>query len=265
MAEYPNAPLAYVIFAANVRPAAVLGEPATLDRIYDRLRDRFPVREDGGRVILEPFPSPFLGSPGGGARFVDVDQQTAVFVSPSVIHVDTTAYTNFTAFTELLGRIFDVIAEVAPGRACSRLGLRYVDEIRVPEMPAGSPHAWSEWIDARLFPPVALEESAAPRDLAGVIEESSGGGYAVRFSWHTGNGYAVQPVGPLLVPGAPQPGPYFGLDTDSYWQAQPGAPVLSFGDGSLVERVRRLHDPVQRFFERSLTDRLRTEVFGAIR
>ena len=87
----------------------------------------------------------------------------------------------------------------------------------------------------------------------------------MRFTWHTGHGHLVNPEGPLIVPEPGDPSPYFALDTDSYWDARPGAEVLGLGDPALLERVRALHDPVQEYFEMSLTDRLRDEILQPVK
>ena len=60
-----------------------------------------------------------------------------------------------------------------------------------------------------------------------------------------------------MVPDPADPGPYFALDTDSYWSANE---VLGLGDPSLIERVAKLHEPIKDLFETCITDKLRNEV-----
>ena len=195
-----------------------------------------------------------------GARFVDSDQHRAVLVTPSRVSVDTTQYVSFDEFSGFLERVLDAVAARAMGRACGRLGLRYVDEIRVPGTESGNVDQWRGWIDDGLLPAAALRPSDRRRELAGVIDDAGDDGFGVRFTWHTGNGHAVQPSGPLIVPNPSEPGPYFALDTDSYWTAKPGTGILGLGDPALLQRVRHLHEPVQALFEMSLTDQLRHDV-----
>lgn len=261
MAKYENAPLSYVIFVADLNPASILGESSALDQIHEELEDLVPVREDMSGALIGP---DGMVGPAGGARFVDRDQHLAVVVAPSRIAVDTTQYTTFVDFAEMLDRVLTAVASVAPRRACRRLGLRYVDEIRVPEVKAGSVADWQGWIDDSLLPGVALRPGSSSRTIAGSIDESYEAGYAVRFAWHTGDGYAVNPDGPLRVPDPSPPGPYFALDTDSQWSAEPQLELLLLGDAELHQRIRRLHEPVHSFFEMSLTKRLRTEILKPI-
>lgn len=257
MARYANAPLRYVAFAADISPASVLGETPALDRIHAALREDLPVREDVTEAVIQ-----VVGGLGrtSGARFVDSSRHRAVLVTPPRIAVDTTSYSTFREFSSFLERVLDAVADVAPGRACNRLGLRYVDEIRVPGMQPASVAQWRDWIDPSLFPEVALSEAAGRREMSGAIEETRENGFGVRFAWHTGTGHLVAPQGPLLVPDPSEPGPYFALDTDSYWIASPGVPIVGLGDPTLPARIRQLHDPVQAFFESSLTERLRAEI-----
>jgi uncharacterized protein (TIGR04255 family) len=259
--RYRNAPLKYVIFAADLSPASILGETATLDRVFDALRDILPVREDTN--IGTEFP---LMAPQGGSRFVDKEQHRAVAIGPTRLVVDTTAYTSFTEFSGFLERVLDAVSSVAAGRACRRLGLRYVDEIRIPQKMSGDVVEWTDWMDPALFPPFVLSPARKkPLNFAGVVNDAKDeGGFGVRFAWHTGEGYAVQPDGPLRVPNPSAPGPYLALDTDSYWSSEPGTEVLGLGDPLLLERISLLHEPVQEYFESHLTHRIRHDVFQPV-
>jgi uncharacterized protein (TIGR04255 family) len=264
VARYRKAPLRLVVFAAELRPVALLGEAASLDEVHSRLRDELPIREDVTNALV-PGPDGEL-VPANGARFVDRGQHRAVIITPSRIASDTTQYSTFSEFEGFLSRVLDAVAAVAPGRACRRLGLRYVDEIRIPNAEPGNVEQWRGWVDDALFPAVALRDRAdtSKREIAGVVDDTSANGFGVRFTWHTGNGHAVQPVGPLIVPNPSPEGPYLALDTDSYWLAQPGMDVIGLGDPALLERVHQLHEPVQNYFEMTLTDRLRQEVLGPV-
>jgi uncharacterized protein (TIGR04255 family) len=263
VARYKNAPLKYVIFVAELGSVSVLSERAALDAIHAALKQDVPVREDlsGAAFAL----ADGTLSPASGARFVDGAQHRAVVVAPSRISVDTTMYRTFSEFADFLERVVGAVAEVAPGRACRRLGLRYIDEIRVPNARRGDVAQWREWIDESLFAPVVERQSQGERDISGAVDEKREDGFGVRFTWHTGFGHVVNPEGPLIVPEPSEPSPYFAFDTDSYWAARPGAEILGLGDPALLERIRVLHEPVQEYFEMSLTDRLRNEILKPVR
>lgn len=235
----------------------MLGESPALDQIHDALRRALPVREDQTDALIPTLDGLVKTT---GARFVDGARHRAVLVTPVRIAVDTTLYSTFREFLGFLEAVLESVSEVARGRACRRLGLRYIDEIRVPETQPGNTQQWRDWISAELLPGVALRTTGGRRDISGAIDDTHDDGYGVRFAWHTGTGHAVNPTGPLLVPDPSEPGPYFALDTDSYWMTNPQSAILGLGDPGLLERIVRLHEPVQDFFESSLTDRLRTDV-----
>jgi uncharacterized protein (TIGR04255 family) len=78
-------------------------------------------------------------------RFAARDQTTAVTVGPQAIVVETTKHQTFEHLAELLRIAVDARQRVAPVDGLLRLGLRYVDEIRVPDLCAG-PAGWREWV-----------------------------------------------------------------------------------------------------------------------
>lgn len=256
MPRYRHAPLRYVLFAAELHPVARLAERDALDAAHAALRSRLPIRED--------LPA---GSPmGTGARFIHSDHHTAAGVAPDALAIETTAYDGFAAFTEIVFAVLDTVGAIVPGRACRRIGLRYVDEIRIPGIHAGDPAAWAEWLHPGLFPALDSDLSHRPqaREIKGMVEDDLGDQFGVRFAWQSGQGYIVDPHGRLHVPRpAPADQPFFALDTDSFWVEAPGGMSLTIESDELKTAIKRLHDPVEAFFEGSLTDRLRNDIFEA--
>lgn len=261
MARYKNAPLRYVLFVADLNPVTALGEAAVHDRIHEALRDILPVREDQTGM------TPFLGADGkiipvsGGTRLVSSDQTHAAQIAPVRIAMDATVYSTFPEFMKMLTRFVDAVAEEARGRTIRRLGLRYIDEIRVPGVRAGHVEDWEPWIEPSRLSTIPTSAGHRQRSIASVVDDTLDDGFGVRFAWQTGVGYAVQPTGPLLVPNpAPPDQPFFMIDTDSRWTAQPGEPILTLGEPELLPAIVHLHDQIQDLFETSITDRLRDEI-----
>jgi uncharacterized protein (TIGR04255 family) len=261
VSRYKNAPLRYVLFAADLNPVTALGDPAAHDRIHAALHDALPVREDQPGVMQ------FLSADGkvtpttGGARLVSANQTLAAQIAPARIALDTTAYTTFTEFKALVERLIDAVAFEAPDRTCRRLGLRFIDEIRVPGARSGHLEDWEPWIDPSRLPTIPTRAGHQERTIASAIDDTMEDGFGVRFAWQTGVGYAVQPVGPLIVPNPVPPNePFFLIDTDSRWNSHPGGPIMALGKPGLLDAVERLHEPIQELFEGSITPRLRTEI-----
>ncbi len=166
VATYENAPLRYVVFVLELSPAAVLGERTTLDQIHDALKSVLPVREDGDQ--LTPGLVGLVRTP--GARFVSAQKDRAVAVTPDRIVIDSTQYSTFGEFADFVGRVLSTVAALAPGRACRRLGLRYVDEIRIPKALPGNVEQWVAWVNGDLLSAALAHTAVGPREISGVID-----------------------------------------------------------------------------------------------
>ncbi len=260
--SYSNAPLAIV--ALEVRFTQLASEAATRrarSTLREFVRDRLPLLETvtHREFAIRPDAPPSVEEH-TFPRFAARDKTAAFVVTTSSLVVETTSYAGFPAFLELVERcVTGVEAALAPD-GFVRVGLRYVDEIRVPSV-TELPGDWYGYIDDHLL--AAVESSFLPQGLIptvweGVVRYRTDNDTTLALRYGPREGYAVEPKGATRRRNPPAPGPFFLLDSDSYWEAHEDVP--EFVTSEILSTCDRLHGPVRAIFERSITDRLREEV-----
>jgi uncharacterized protein (TIGR04255 family) len=256
---YPNA--AVVLVALELRhPTAEPLSRAAQVRIKQLLGKRLPLPRTATMTNIQAT----LGAiqpevtTEAAPQYVSRDRTMAVtFRSGSVI-VETTRYVRYERFREVVALAVEARQAIEPVAGIERLGLRYINEIRVPDV-GDTLASWEPWVDPTLLGPVSVVErldfNAA--QLQGIMLLDGNSGKATILRYGPRVGYAVDPEGSLKRP-APPPGPFFLLDIDSFWTPSDDIPeldpkeVLTLGD--------ELHEPVRTLFENLITERLREEV-----
>jgi uncharacterized protein (TIGR04255 family) len=255
---YPNAPVALVAIEARHTTSPSLGE-GEQSELKRRLANAFPLPQP---TVVKTMSGP-LGGPASmieetRPRFATRDQSTAVTMSTEAVVIETTRHETFENLLGLFGIVVDARQEIAPVEGLVRLGLRYVDEVRVPDLSDAS-EGWAEWVDRSLLGPAPIGETLGlvPEQSLGVVVFDRGDGRKLSLRYGPHMGYAVNPGGPLQRP-TPPPGPFFLLDLDSFWT--PVAEVPEFNKSVITELCTDLHEPVYGLFESLITERLRKEV-----
>lgn len=254
---YPNAPV--VLVALEVRhPASGLLSSRDRARLKSELGRRTPIRRDvrsygfeigaGGplipRAMEEEFP-----------KYFDRSQTIAVSAQSEATVIELSAYRGWEDCVDLVRLVMESRNRVAPIDGTLRVGLRFINEFRVP----GESPDWSGYLNAPIKPDglavpdmkmqgwqgtsVYQHEHTAGQMLNlryGLMEESTiaAGGHDLRFP-NRGRGT------------------FYLLDMDSYLTPV-GTPEFVLED--LIETMERLHAPLRQLFERLITDRLRDEV-----
>src|SRR5665647_266980 len=270
---YPNAPL--VLVAAEIRhPATDPLRPAQQTALKHALAALFPLSRPamltsvtavaGGQPQVTQTRSP---------RFTSRDRTTSVTFRTEAIVVETTHYKQFERFVELITLAVSARLEAGPLDGLERVGLRYIDEIRVPELTDES-SSWQQWVDASLMGPASaatqlglraahwqgltvFETEPAMTSGAPTNVPSNGNVDSLVVRYGPGEGYALDPGGELKR-SVPPPGPFFLLDIDSFWTA--GGEVPPAEPDEILAHLIRLHGPVRILFESLITPRLRDEV-----
>ena len=265
---YPNAPLALV--AVEVRfPEAPSDRalPMPVQRSFrDLLGDDWVIESHKVQQFEVAFGP---GGPGGQTvqqtvvpRFTLRDRTLAVALTDSSLTVETTSYRHYLDFRAVLERVFGAAAELLKPDGVARVGMRYIDEIRVAGIEEDRSSDWREWLDPSLLPPKLdgmMDQEYQPAAWDGAVRYVTGPERSLVLRYGARQGYAVQPRGSLNRPSAPAPGPFFLLDFDSFWEP-PDIP--EFDAVRLLETCDALRTPVRALFDLAIPDKLLREVFA---
>ena len=256
---YPNPPVRIAAFEVRFPPVDALASEAAVRPLHRELRTTFP--------FFEPFQVP-LGlqiQPDGvvhevarRVRLSSRTRRTVVSIGADIAIIETSEYRSFEELRAMVWDLMGRIQGLDEILGTSRVGLRYVNEIRIPQV-GDDPLGWPPYISEALVAPMRL--SSKPLQImqgAVVYRPEETRGVVLRFGALKGR--SVDLGGPLRVPDLGD-GPFFLLDIDSYWENPPDE-LPEFSPQGVVEVLDRLHDAAQDVFEASITDKARAQ-FGA--
>jgi uncharacterized protein (TIGR04255 family) len=256
---YPKAPVALVVIEARHSASEAL-EPGQLQRLRSMVSTSFPLSQPvtqqkfevaaGGAPVLQSQFSP---------RYVTRDQMTAVTFNTDSLVVETTNHQGFSHLMDLIKIVVKARQSVSPVEGLLRLGIRYVDEIRVPDSMEDL-SGWRDWIEPSLLGPVNLAKDLnfVAEQWQGVAVFDIGQDRKLVVRYGPREGFAVAPGAPLQR-ATPPPGPFFLLDTDSFWSASGDVP--EFEVDKILGLASNLHDAASTLFENLVTEKLKEEVF----
>ncbi|MDT0571874.1 TIGR04255 family protein [Streptomyces sp. DSM 3412] len=254
---YSNAPLALVTAEVRYPYSPRLRQADTLDRIQLALEDELPIRKTEQRATLE------FSFEGGinkkqsteVYRYLNHASTRSAVISPEAFTIETTRYSDFPDFLDLMLRVATAIANEKAIPAIERVGIRYIDEIRVPhEIEDAS--QWSNWVAPTLLP--QLNPGVGPlKSSQGVSVFETGDSTYLQFQYAAVDGPPIVSNSPLRRTNFPETGKFFVLDFDSFWQSGTPEESRSFTTQFLEETLKRLHQPTGKMFQAAITDRLR--------
>lgn len=260
--QYANDSLRWV--AAEVRYPSLDDLTTEVQaQVRQALHDDFPVQEQQPQVSL----SVGIGAPASPARqvilhrFLRRDRLMSVTLSSEAVTLETTEYHGWTAFRDLFLKVLRSLEAARKPDGVLRAGLRYIDEVRLPQPPE-SVTGWKGWISDHLLEPFSLDPSASPSNGTVILQYGDAPGYVTVFrAAPFAKGRTVQEQGPLRMPFTTPDGPYFLLDTDASW-ADPNRQIPEFSISSLETILETLHKPCRQLFEASITGELRDQVLS---
>jgi uncharacterized protein (TIGR04255 family) len=257
---YPNAPLRLVTAEFRFPLSPTLAGGDLLSALSKVFSDVLP--------IIEPVPQGLqmtLGAEAqppkmtvGGFRLLSRDRTAAVTVTASRLAVETTVYEHWETFRQSIGTALRAIGEELYAIVgLDRVGLRYINEIRVPGN-GTSVERWMPYVSEDLLAVARLAGGHEIKTVQSALHLVTGDKEELLLRCGALEGHAVDNSGPLRLPSPPEDGPFFLLDIDSFWTRL--GVLDEFDTATALVIADRLHDPVDGLFEGAITERLRDEV-----
>ena len=256
---FANSPLEFVAAEIRYPYAPRLRQQDVRDAILAELDDLVPILRSQQQMTVTGL--------GAGTVSPQLDQITRAFnrtstlgvtVTANNLTVDTTNYQDFTGFRDVVCRCVTALDKHVSPAAVERVGLRYINEIRVP-VAVRSVRDWHGWISDALVDVVAVNQEHEAVNLQGVVQ------YALEEHRSLVFRFAAAPEGamignePLRRRRPPSGGPFFALDFDSFWQPPVEASPAWMVD-TIMTTLDQLHAPIGTVFQSALTDKLRKTV-----
>lgn len=182
------------------------------------------------------------------------DRTHSVTVRPESLTVETTRYEGYEGFRSLVGSSFAAVEQVLQPQGATRLGLRYIDEIRVPSLEGDNP--WDAWLDRSLLAPRG--KGLRTKGWTGAVQYDVSDDRSLVLRYGPSDGPVVNPPGPLRRSSLAASGQIFFLDFDSFWQPL-GIPAFSAPE--LLDICDLLREPVRSLFDQLVSSRLVDDVF----
>ena len=149
-------------------------------------------------------------------------------------------------------KVIETLERICTPDGVLRIGLRYIDEIRVPNV-GDEPEDWDGYINSQLLAAAAAELRPAGMNATawqGRIQYQTEASYALTVRYGPQTGYAVDPEGPTRRKSVHPPGPYFLLDSDAFWTSEHEIPCS--------RRAAFLNAVIECIKQRAISSRLRS-------
>ncbi|WP_415475455.1 TIGR04255 family protein [Bifidobacterium aquikefiri] len=259
---YTNPPIVLMVIEIRHVPCAPLNT-RQITQMTAAVRSELPIPDEISEVSVT-----IQSGPGGQPiqsqvvtkhpRWVSRNKRTALTIRQDCVLLETTEYERYERVRGLLALALRARMSVEKPAGVARIGLRYIDEIRVPSKDDEMEPDWGQWVDSSLLGPRAIKD-------AGLTELRNEGltlfagvdGKRLALRYGAQDDYAVQSTPQLRRP-LPPPGPLFKFDVDSFWQQESEVPEFDYD--FILRCADQLHEPVDAVFENLITDRLRNEV-----
>ena len=216
---FENAPLALAV--CQVRFPTMLGlvSPDRLAPFQNALRLDYPAATQGTQFVFTAgVPGqPPVGGSAGQWTFSSQPGDWSVTVANDFVGLETRAYPNVDEFIDRVRRVLDAFVDAFGQLSPQRVGLRYINEIRL-----GQQLDYRQTIRSELLGPLGLPnfESAVQAVQEIVLRFEGGNGITMR--------HGLFPMGSTVISAKPSAdnGPFYLLDVDAFTDrsALPGPP-----------------------------------------
>jgi len=266
-------PLAFVAAEVRISYTPALVADATVASLASALGSLpVPQREQRHSLIIGAAP---VGPPEVAVRLMSRDSMTSLTITATTLTLETTSYQGVEVFSALFAECMRAVADVVEPSTVERVGLRYVNELRVastierieqwrdyvcPDLLGAALGAGEALNNAGILPDGAAGHSGATvAALQTVVAFELGGQRALIGRFGPLSGPPAIGSNPLRRPEMPADGPFFVVDLDAYWPSGP-ATGEPFNPESLLNSVTALHAPIEATFLWATTESYRKDV-----
>lgn len=255
---YQNPPAALVAIELRHTETPVLSQ-LDQNHILDVVKSQFP--------IPQPLQVQKISTQSGGAatatteslpRYVTRDKMTSITFTTNSVVVETSRHYNF---EHLLGELKLAIfarQSVSQPPGLERIGLRYINEIRVPDSPY-EPNEWGKWINKNLLGATSIGANIGLEVMTWqdtiLFDQRNDIKIVLRHGPRLDSAF---PLNGKLQRETPPSGPFYLLDIDGFWL--PTNEIPEFESENIIQICNEIHEPVNSLFEFLITDNLRNEV-----
>jgi len=246
-----NTPLALVVAQIQFPPVlSIQTDDKALARFQDLLRDRYPYLSIGQQIGINIGPQGVepQGPPAGRIyQFTDADRAWVVSLTVESVALEARSYTDYADFSDRVLRLIDTVKEVYRIQMRQRVGLRYINEIRHPDVSAIND--WTSLLRHELLGLVARDDFGPliRSSLQELSLDLPNGRLTIR------HGYLSQGTTVAPLPGdAPKDeGPFYLLDFDAFDEQ-----VRDLEDHTLDELLQSYNHTMFQLFRWLVQDRL---------
>lgn len=192
--------------------------------------------------------------------FKNTSSTAVATLASNRLSFETTAYSHFPEFKEQVLACCRALVEAGVTPALRRVGLRYIDEIRIPDDDVSDARKWSTWINSRLVDQLSIgPEQASVQHAEGVVTYALADGRGLNFRFAALPQGAVVSPAALVRPPFDAERPLFVLDLDGYQDfIDPDATL--FSPDIVANTLDAVHGPSGATFQAAITDEAR-EIF----
>ena len=259
---YDQPPVVLVTAQALFIDSPRLRQPENLAAFVTTLQDRYPHSDQVTSMGMEeagPGLAPQM-VPQLGVVLRNVEATESITLTSWSVTYETTAYREFETFQTGLVEACDTLISLNIRPALRRVGLRYINEVRVPYA-VDDARDWAAWIDPAVLGTLSVASEDTPVRAvqgAGAFDLGNGSGLNV--------GYAALPQGTVVNPQflarPPIPdGPAFVIDVDGYFEVGEDV-TMQLNHGVVGEILSTVHTPAGAAFQRMITDNARAVFRG---
>lgn len=269
---FRESPLALVAVEIRFTDSARIRRQETIDTISTALEDWLPfahsIHEIGFQVLpgSTPAASPVATAMPATTALVltNTTSSESLTLAASSMVYESTDYTEFSVLLAAVERATAALIAAGVRPALKRIGLRYIDEVRVPDLIVDI-RQWSEWIDHRLIDHLDIGPAHHLAQVTqGVTTYNLDGGRRLNFR------FAALNQGPVVAPKIlhrripVESGPFFVLDFDGY-QEFSDAIAVPLDPAVISTSLSAVHAPAGEAFQNSITDKSRALFRGVQR